>query len=290
HITAPIVLQRLPDGDHAVRTLLQTIDLGDDLFLEDAPVGELHLAVGGPAAVAPGEGNLVLKAARLLLAQARTMGLTVNRGARLRLHKVVPAGAGLGGGSGDAAATLLLLNRFYGLGLSRRTLQDLARRLGADVPFFLEGGLARGHGRGDHLRRLPELPAFDVIIMVPPFRLATRKVYRWFDGVSLTSSGAGSRMPAVLGRLRRRKTAHLVNDLQDPVFFHYAQLAKARDELRKEGAMLAGLSGSGSSVFGLYETSPAGMGCWAPWEQKGWTLHRTRFLSGEEYRARFQWA
>ncbi len=145
------VVARRPDGYHDIRTLFQWISLHDVLEIEEAP-GPAVSASGDDPEVPWDETNLVVKAARLL--QGRT-GTT--RGASLRVEKRIPAGRGLAGGSGDAAMTLLGLNRLWDLGLRPEELVLLGRELGADVPYFFIGGLCLGEGIGDLLTPLPEL-------------------------------------------------------------------------------------------------------------------------------------
>ncbi|MBI2873017.1 MAG: 4-(cytidine 5'-diphospho)-2-C-methyl-D-erythritol kinase [Chloroflexi bacterium] len=178
HLRAPAkvnltleVLGRRPDGYHEVRTVLQAIDLADELTL--TPAADLRLEERPGPAAPPGE-NLVLRAARLL--REHTGG---RDGAQITLDKRVPVAAGLGGGSSDAAAALLGLDRLWGLGLDVRELTRLASRLGSDVPFFLRGGTALGMGSGDVIEPLPSLLACWVVLLVPPVQLAgkTARLY-----------------------------------------------------------------------------------------------------------------
>jgi 4-diphosphocytidyl-2-C-methyl-D-erythritol kinase len=280
---------RLPDGYHPVETVLQTIDLGDDLAVGPAPRGRLLLEVGGPEAVPAGEENLVLRAARALLEAAGRDARDGRTGLCLRLTKRVPSGAGLGGGSGDAAATLILLNRHLRLELPRRRLLALARGLGADVPFFLTGGLARGTGRGDCVRPLAPLPRLPVLVVVPRLRLSTAKVYRRFDEMALTSAKSGFTMRPPVGGLRRREpVAGLENDLERPVFRRYPALARVKAEFREAGALVAGLSGSGSAVFGVFTKPPSLGGALREWRRRGWEIHRCHTLDESAYHARFR--
>jgi 4-diphosphocytidyl-2-C-methyl-D-erythritol kinase len=280
---------RLPDGYHPVETVLQTIDLGDELSVGPAPRGQVLLEVEGPEAVPAGEDNLVLRAARALLEAAGRDGRRLRGGLRLHLSKRVPSGAGLGGGSGDAAATLMLLDRYLGLGWPRRRLLGLARQLGADVPFFLAGGLARGSGRGDRLRRLAPLPRLPVLVLVPRLRLSTAKVYRQFDEMALTSAKSGFRMRPPVGGLRRRvPVTGLLNDLERPVFQRYPALARVKAEFREAGALVAGLSGSGSAVFGIFPGPPTLGGSLKKWRRRGWEIHRCHTLDERGYLARFR--
>lgn len=144
------IVGKRPDGYHDIRTLFQTVSLGDEIELE-AAAGGLELTGDDPG-ISWDRTNLVHRAAGLL--RERTGSA---EGVRIAVRKMIPAGRGLGGGSSDAAATLLALNRMWGLGLGPEEMAPLARKLGADVPFFLEGGLCLGEGIGDRLTPLPDL-------------------------------------------------------------------------------------------------------------------------------------
>lgn len=280
--------RRSADGYHPVATVLQTIDFGDEISLKPARGPEWALVVEGAPAIPRGKDNLVHQALEMLQNAARRRHVPV-QGIQLRLVKRVPAGGGLGGGSGDAGAALLLVNGALGLGLSHGTLLGMARRLGADVPFFLRGGLARGEGRGDRLSSLAPLPALHVLLAVPPFNLPTAEVYGLFDRESLTLDGAGFRMRPALDRLRRRSAVPMFwNDLERHVFRLHSDLADIRDELRAGGALMAGLSGSGSTVFGLFAERPQLTGALEKKDREGWEFHFCETLDRCAYLARYR--
>jgi len=154
-----VVIGKRADGYHDVRTVLQTVDLSDDVEIE--PASELTLTVE-PASAVPVDGNLVLRAAHML-----RQAVGEARGAAITLRKRIPVAAGLGGGSSDAAATLLGLRDLWSLHISDAALSVMAAMLGADVPFFLRGGTALGTGRGDDLRPLP-MPVESLAVIVTP--------------------------------------------------------------------------------------------------------------------------
>ena len=199
-------------------------------------------------------------------------------------------GAGLGGGSGDAAATLVLVNRLLGEPLGYRRLAGLARRLGADVPFFLRGGLARGTGRGERLRHLKPLPERGVWIGVPPLHLSTARVYARFDRFSLTSANSPFTMRPVLEALRSGSPGGVFrNDLEQPVFEQYPRLREVTRELQVRGALMAGLSGSGSALFAMFASAGDLQRKLADWTcPDGWTVFTCRTLEGPAYRGRFR--
>ena len=166
------VLSRRPDGYHTVRTLLAAVDLWDTLTFE--PGGEgLRLECDSPSIPAD-QTNLVLRSA------SRLEDLLGRRlpGARIRLRKRIPAGRGLGGGSSNAAAALVGLNRLFGLGLSRRVLHQVLTGVGMDAPFFLYGGLALATGRGEHVFPLADVAELPLVLLIPEFGVSTPEAYR----------------------------------------------------------------------------------------------------------------
>ena len=163
-----------PDGYHEIRSRMASIDLADRLTAE--PADAMELSCDDPSLPA-GEDNLVVRAARRL---AKHAGRPPH--VRLRLEKRVPAGAGLGGGSADAAATLRLLARFWSLDEDESSLAGLAAELGSDVPFFLTGGEADVSGRGEVVTPREDGPAVSLVLLVPPFAISTAAVYRAFAG------------------------------------------------------------------------------------------------------------
>ncbi len=163
------VLGKRPDGYHEIVTVMQTVSLFDTLEVEEGEGFAIEVE-GIP--IPPGGENLVLKAARLLAEKAG-----IRRGALFRLLKRIPPGAGMGGGSSDAAAALLALNQVWGLKASREDLAAVAARVGSDVPFFLHGGTALCRGRGELVESLEPLPAFPLLLVWPGLALSTRAVY-----------------------------------------------------------------------------------------------------------------
>ena len=169
------VAGRRADGYHELRTVFQAVDFADRLYLRDRREAGIALRVSGEEAGAagPSEANLVRRAGELL-ARRRAPG----RGAEIHLVKNIPAGGGLGGGSSDAAATLLALARPWGLGADPSDSARLALELGSDVPFFLLGGTALGEGRGERLTPLPAPADFGWLLAMPPFRVSTAQAFQ----------------------------------------------------------------------------------------------------------------
>ncbi|MGH9367875.1 MAG: 4-(cytidine 5'-diphospho)-2-C-methyl-D-erythritol kinase [Thermoanaerobaculia bacterium] len=222
-----------PDGFHEIRSRFVTIDLEDAIEAREADVLEL---VCEPADLPADRSNLVVRAA---LALARRCG--VEPRARLRLTKRIPVGAGLGGGSADAAATLRLLRRLWRLSASEEELSAAAATLGSDVPFFLVGGEAEVSGRGERVTAREDRPPVDLLLLIPPFSISTAEAYAAFDRV-----GAASAPPARL-------------EIEDSGrFFGPNDLERAAVEVRPElAALLASarrfaqecaVAGSGSAI------------------------------------------
>jgi 4-diphosphocytidyl-2-C-methyl-D-erythritol kinase len=241
------VAGRRPDGFHEVRTLLQSVDLYDELIVrEDAP-GILELDVEPAGAVTAGEDNLVLRAACALWRISGT-----RQGAGIRLRKRIPVGGGLGGGSADAAAALVLLDRFWSLGLGVDRLRSLAADLGSDVPFFLQGGLAVGRGRGGEVDPLPDLGPLSVVIGMPDVQAVTADVYGRIDE-RLTSPRPAANVYALAadGEVRPRWEV-MVNDLQPLVVERWPAVGDALIDLEKTAPLRAGVSGAGAAVYAVY--------------------------------------
>ena len=243
---------RRSDGYHEVRTVLQTIDIWDRLEARLAP--QLHLTCEEPW-VPNDDSNLVIMAARAL------QRLYPDRcgGALLRLRKGIPVGAGLGGGSSDAAGTLLLLTRLWNLSPRAEVLNEVAADLGSDVAFFLRGGTALGTGRGERVEPLPALGEFPVVLGFPPFGLSTAEVYRCLSSKLTALDDDVTVCPPLSSKLPGRNDfSAAANDLEAVVFAGRPELKDFRDALLHAGAEVALLSGSGSAVFGIFRDELCG--------------------------------
>lgn len=238
---------RCSDGYHAIRTVLQAVALWDDL--EVRPCEHLRVCCDDPAA-GNGRRNLVWQAAAALRQAA---GLTA--GASIRICKRIPVQAGLGGGSADAAATLLACNRLWDLRWPQVRLAAVAARVGADVPFFLVGGTAVACGRGEQVRRLPPLPAWPVVLARVGPGASTAEVYAAFDRLGLAKGPPtlASRWTRPIGPAAHRKElrAMLFNDLQPAALDGRADAQALLERLSSRGALAAMVAGSGSAVWAL---------------------------------------
>jgi 4-diphosphocytidyl-2-C-methyl-D-erythritol kinase len=247
------VLHKRPDNFHELRTVFQTISLSDTLEIEYASSRRTHLELDDPQSIPD---NLVLRAAHSVL-DALKQHATV----RFRLHKKIPMGAGLGGGSSNAAAVFLTLQALANRPLAPDRLLALAAELGSDVPFFLTGGTALALGRGTELYALPDIAQDPVLLVSPGVHVSTPAAYQAL-GLSLTSPDASRKMNSfqlfvrTLGDLRSAGAASTLsaNDFESAVFSQHPQLKKMWSRLRKHAAG-ARMTGSGSALFALFDST-----------------------------------
>jgi 4-diphosphocytidyl-2-C-methyl-D-erythritol kinase len=224
------VTGRRPDGYHELQTVFQFLDIGDHLWFEVDKSGAVALE-GGLPGIPPGE-DLVERAAQRLRERAG-----VHQGVRIRLEKRLPAGGGLGGGSSDAATTLVALNELWGLGLGVEELARLGMALGADVPVFVRGSAAWAEGVGERLTPLPDLEEPWYLVVDPGISVPTARV---FADPGLTRNGPSLRIPDFL-------SGEGVNHLQPVVVKQYPQVGKALGWLSEYYP--ARMTGSGACVF-----------------------------------------
>ena len=245
------IVGRREDGYHLMDMLMQPITLCDRVEL--APAEGLSLVCEGNDTVPADATNLAYRAAALLR-EATGRGL----GAAIRVEKHIPSGAGLGGGSVDAAAVLYGLNALWGLGLSQSELETLGLRLGADVPFCLRGGLARVGGIGEEIEPLSGAPAWPMVITQPCEGLSTGAVFRAYHAAERVRRPLTDRAAEALLRGDASALAGcLGNVLEGVSLAQRPPIGTAIQALKEHGAVLAAMSGSGSAVFGVFETDAA---------------------------------
>jgi len=230
------------DNYHEVRTLLQTINFFDVLEFRSTGQDKILLK-GDDKTISWGRENLIFRAALLLKEQFH-----VSKGIEINVTKNIPPGKGLGGGSSNAAMTLHVLNKSWGLRLGKKALKNLGKQLGADVPFFLEGGLCLGLGRGDEITPLSDTATLSCLLVLPSFSIQTAHIYSHFS-LSLTSQDKDSK---IIKFLDNREFGLLENRLEETVFRFYPQLKAIKRLLRDQGSELSLVSGTGSAVFGLF--------------------------------------
>ncbi|MFL6229336.1 MAG: 4-(cytidine 5'-diphospho)-2-C-methyl-D-erythritol kinase [Pyrinomonadaceae bacterium] len=278
------VLGRRPDGYHEIHTVFQTITLCDRLTF--APLDEPRVELECDAPDVPSDdSNLVVRAAKLLVERFR-----IDRGARVKLDKTTPAGGGLGGGSSNAAVALLGLAWLWEIETTHGELCALGATLGADVPFFLTGGTALGTGRGTEIAPLEDVPRLSLIVVTPRVKISTAAAYESLNAPALTKE-----IEPVNLLVSRAKSdfsgsplSSLANDFEPAIFPRHPEIERARDALLEAGAHAALLSGSGSSVFGVFESSAQVARALAMLRvEAGWQTFACETLARADYRAAF---
>lgn len=247
------VRSREPSGYHQLETLFQRIALADSVTVYSGGAGRSLECRG--ADVGPVERNLAWRAAG---AYADAAGGPATF--RIEIEKRIPVGGGLGGGSADAAAVLRALNALAEKPLDDGTLARIAFSLGADVPYLLSPhALAIGSGRGERLHPLESVPSRDVMLAIPPYGVSSADAFRWHDERH-ASRKSGTRATLPVGRRLEWKTiaALAANDLEATVVAHHLEIGEMSAMLRRSGAILAQMSGSGSAVFGVFDSPGAG--------------------------------
>ena len=270
------VLGKRDDGYHEVVTIMQAVDLSDRITLEHADVVEVRTNADG---VPTDSRNLALKAATALRQAAGVV-----HGVRITLDKRIPVAAGLGGGSTDAAAVLLGLNRLWRLRWPVARLEEVATGLGMDVPFFLRGGAALAIGRGERIERL-RARALGLVLVNPRFALSTAEMYArvtpdmYTDGRSAKTlcSGLALRSPA-------RLAANLYNGLQEAAVAAHPVIGRMRAALLAAGALGSLMSGSGPTVFGVARSYEHARQIRRRLTRGAWDCWAVRTLSGPAIR------
>ena len=251
-----------PDGYHEIETLFQSIDLHDTLTLEPLPKPEIQLEIASPWPLPQGQANLVYRAAERVLSRT-------DSGVRIHVEKRIPAGAGLGGGSSDAAATLVGLKALFSLCLSDAELRQLALNLGSDVPYFLVGGLCRGQGRGEILEKLPaQFEGYSFLLVSTNCSLSTEAVYREYDALR----AQGWQRPAA----QLCDSVDCANDLEEAAMRLCPALRELRHVLTKLQPDVLGMSGSGPTYYtGWRSPSTLVERCAQQLTHMGYTVYRT---------------
>lgn len=246
-------------GYHSIETVFQRLELADRITVSVSDGGGIELDVSGDdslvMASGPAEENLALLAAQSYLQRADW-----HPRVDIRVEKVIPVGAGLGGGSADAAAVLRGLNDLAPIPLPAAELLSLAASLGSDVPFLVgPHAMAAGWGRGERIMSLPALPPRPVILAVPPIHVSTRDAYGWL-GRARGETSAPPNMPGDAFDSWEHAAGHAENDFSEAVAERHPLIRKIRESLLARGARIAMLTGSGSAVFGIFDSEPPDRG------------------------------
>ncbi|HEY8767389.1 MAG TPA: 4-(cytidine 5'-diphospho)-2-C-methyl-D-erythritol kinase [Dehalococcoidia bacterium] len=275
------VLGRRRDDYHEVRSIMQTIELHDELTFE--PADSLSLEVSGPHKPTDDDDDddLVLQAARLRRERDRD-----SSGVQIRLDKRLPVAAGLGGGSSDAAATLRVLNEMWQARLGQHGLTRLAGGLGSDVAFFLQGGTALAGGRGEVIRALPDAPPAWLVLLVPGLSV-TEKTRRLYEALTPADFTDGSRTKALADHISVGgcvEDAHLYNAFDRVAYEVFEGLTVFRDWLLEAGAPSVHVCGAGPSLFALASGEPESLAIRARLNRarRGERVHVVRTVTAAE--------
>jgi 4-diphosphocytidyl-2-C-methyl-D-erythritol kinase len=238
------ILGKRPDGYHDLETVFHEINMFDEIELE--PHNDLTMTADS-ILVPIDETNLCLRAAQLLQSE-----LKVEQGAAIQLKKNIPVGAGLGGGSSDAAAVLTGLNKLWNLKLKNNKLQTIAAEIGSDVPFFIEGGTAYATGRGEVLQHFDLDIPFWIVLVTPPRHVSTAWAYQNLK--SDRKGKAADLRNALTEQIQKPKklAAVVQNDFEPTVFEMHPEILRTKEKMKECGALFSLMSGSGSSVFGFF--------------------------------------
>jgi 4-diphosphocytidyl-2-C-methyl-D-erythritol kinase len=275
------IVGRRVDGYHDLCTVVQSVTLADTLIVEQGPSG-MTLEVEDPT-IPSDATNLVWQAAEQLAASRKQ---TIP-GTRIRLEKRIPAGAGLGGGSSDAAACLVALNRLWNVGLSIAELVQIAARLGSDVPYFLQGGTALLTGRGIVVTALPDLPKRPILLVYPGAPLTSREVYS-----QLTAPLTPGVKTASMTRFRPNADStaeawvRFGNDLAPHAKRLCPDIGVVEECLLAAGASAVGMTGSGSAVFGVFRSAARMQGAVRSLARPGWRVMSCELLGCRDYQHR----
>lgn len=242
------VLRRREDGYHEVRMIMQTISLYDKIVMQKLKQPEIQVKTN-LFYVPENENNLAYQAAKLLMDE---FGL--ESGVYIDLQKYIPVAAGMAGGSSDAAAVLYGMNQMFHLNLSKRELMKRGVKIGADVPYCIMRGTALAEGIGEKLSPLPPMPNCKVLVAKPPVSVSTKFVY---ENLKLEDTAAHPDIDILLAGLQegnlRKIAANMGNMLESVTIPHYPVISEIRDEMLRSGALNAMMSGSGPTVFGLFD-------------------------------------
>lgn len=275
------IVGRRDDGFHELCTIFQTVSLHDTLTFKESE--KLVLTCDDPK-IPTGESNLVIKSARIL--QER---FSIEKGAEIHLEKRIPAPGGLGGGSSNAAVTLLGLIKLWNLKLSIEELCEIGAKLGSDVPFFLYGGTAIGTGRGTQIEPVEDITESCLLIVTPGVDVPTREAFARINAPRLTNIEPKSILKICRNEAEKLKLRQfeLINDFEASVFAIEPEIEKVKQILLETGAKQALLSGSGASVFAVFENKETRQATIKAIEQfdYNWRMFAVATISREEYRA-----
>ncbi len=239
------------DGYHELYTLMHPISLFDEIRLKRERGSGISLSISGGEIIPKGKENLVYKAADLFYKKiGKQPDLSI------KLTKRIPVGAGLGGGSSDAAGVLWGLNRLWGFPINRADLTEIGLLIGSDVPFFLYGKTAICRGRGEKIIGYKNKIDYYFVIIKPPFSISTSWAYKMYDELPDSLKLTKDSLLNILDNLKfkEEELQYLENDLEKAVFKNYAVLEEIKEALKKRGSLHSLMTGSGSAIFGMFKS------------------------------------
>jgi 4-diphosphocytidyl-2-C-methyl-D-erythritol kinase len=274
------VLYKRPDSYHELRTIFQTISLKDTLAIEYKASKRTHVNLSSSIDI---EDNLVVRSAKTVLDYLKATAWV-----RFVIKKRIPLGAGLGGGSSDAAAVIMALPALAGKPIAFPDLVRLAESLGSDVPFFLHGGTALAMGRGTEVYPVPDLPVLTAVVIATGVHVSTPEAYTALNRPALTSTAESPilrEFQTIAWNLTGSSLDQLPlkNDFEEAVFGIHKELAAQARKLRKLGAKPALMTGSGSALFGIFETAVKARAAAAKFPPG--SAYLVRFVSRQQYRS-----
>lgn len=243
------VCRRLENGYHEVKMIMQTIDLYDELVLRKRQEPDIVLLINSVDNLGKLEDNLIYKAVKCMRERYH-----IEQGIEVSLKKNIPVAAGMAGGSTDAAGVMLAINEMFALGSSREELMELALPLGADIPFCIMGGTALAEGIGEKLTPLPKPPHADIVVVKPPIMVSTKKVYQSLDlGKMETHPDIDGMVKALADGDLKGITQRMENVMETVTEKEFPIITDIKKMLTGNGALGAMMSGSGPSIFGVFQ-------------------------------------
>lgn len=273
------MLGKRDDGFHELFTVFQTISLHDTIHFAESETLELTC---DESDVPTDDGNLIIKAAKEL---QKLTGADL--GAGIDLEKRIPSPGGLGGGSSNAAVALIGLMRLWGLAVEDRVVHEIAAELGADVPFFLHGGTAIGTGRGDVIDITGDIDEQWMLVVTPNVAVSTRDAYYRINALTLTNEDLNRILPVCRKDADSLDPRHsvLINDFSGTVFSAYPEIERVKNTLIELGAVTAAMSGSGASVFAVFDKKETRQAAEKALEhESAWRKFAVSTISRDQYR------
>ena len=273
------ILGKRQDGYHELCTVFQTVSLHDTLSFEESD--QLELTCDDPNVPVDGQ-NLILKAAAMMRLQ-----FAVSQGAKIHLEKRIPSPGGLGGGSSNAAAAFIGLKRLWQIDISDHELQAIAEVIGSDVPFFLYGGTTTGTGRGERIEPIENIAEQWMLIVTPDADVSTKDAFSRINAEALTSEAQKLNLTVCRNEVRSfdPRFSVLINDFEESIFDSHPEIKRVKDTLLELGAANAAMSGSGASVFAVFDKQETRQAALKALDREiNWRKFAVATVSRSEYR------